>query len=262
MELDNTRLIKVCILESLPVDDIKTGTDLYNSVLKYLKYSDSLNDAELFCIKTPDEFNKALDKIKTDIKTENIYPIIHIEAHGGDEFMDLSDGRVHWIDLYDSLIEINLLLKNMLIVILAMCDGGKIFKYFNPFKRSPFRILLSSPTEVFDLDIQKGFQEFYSTFFFSSQKSYSVDNLNQFIKNSESSFVLLDMEERFDYIVSLSDDPKYLKKNIASYKQIAIEHDKNFTKLSEEEQERRAKEWIKKYRQNIQSQKDYFMMRD
>jgi hypothetical protein len=224
--------------------------------------SDSLNDAELIKVKSLNDFSNTFKLIKQNIIKYGIVPIIHIEAHGNQEYLILSHEQLKWSALYDMLIEINLLLKNWLILILAMCYGGWITKCLNPSKRSPFRYLLSSPNKVYDKELLNGFVEFYNTFFFSEQKQYSLNNLNEFISSKKSKFVLLDMEERFDYFVNIDNDPKILRKKIALFKQQESKRNPIFSYLPEPDQNAIANEFVRKFKNDILAKKDYFMMKD
>jgi len=258
---DNSSHIRIYIIESLADSDLKTGSNLFNDLLKYLEYKDSLNDSELIKVKTKTDFLSAFNIIERNIKEESIFPIIHIEAHGNEKSIVLEKGEILWSDLYDELIKINVLLSNRLILVLAMCNGGWITSCFNPEKRAPFRYLLSSANVVYEKELQNALVEFYSTFFFSEYPTLCLENLNNEIKNGESKFLMFDIGERFDYLVNLQNDPNQLNLHVGSFKKIR-ESDPNFKSLSNELQNEEARKYIKTFYDNIRAKKDYFMMTD
>ena len=153
-------------------------------------------------------------------------------------------------------------MKNNLMLVLALCYGGYITKCFNPDKRAPFRYLLSSTNKVYDIELQNGFMQFYNTIFFSNQKELSLYELNSHIKDDKSKFVLVDMEERFDYFIKLFSDHKLIKRNIEIAKSYQLRKDPYFKFIPENKQNEIALNQIKKIANDIIAKKDYFMMND
>ncbi len=129
------------ILESLEDDKttiaigktINSLIDKENTLFYYIK------------IRNKVEFISALHKIRN---AENIYPLIHIAAHGDREGIQLLEGNISWVEFTEEVYQINLRAKNNVMIIMALCYGALVAKAFDKFKRAPFFSMLGPINKI------------------------------------------------------------------------------------------------------------------
>jgi len=156
------------ILESLK-DEQKTGKWLYED-LKFLTYTDNIYKISYVSFENREQFLNELVKIKYEI-TNNLYPIIHIEAHGNQIGFEIAHSKefISWEILNDLLAEINYLCRNNLVLSLGICNGHFInvdlIQRFQNNKRCPYIINISSQDKISSHEIKLGYSSFYNSLF-------------------------------------------------------------------------------------------------
>lgn len=152
----------VWIIQSLGADERQTGQNLYDDVLKLKRFKEEILTVELTNVATREEFFSALSDIKDKIVNEQWHVIVHIEAHGGDNGINLSSGEfVSWEELMYATRPINIALKNYLIIHLAMCYGASILARLDPKDRAPFRAIIATANPIGERDLEDAFNAFY-----------------------------------------------------------------------------------------------------
>ncbi len=75
---------------------------------------------------------------------ENIYPLIHIAAHGKEDGtgVRLLEDTIEWDELTKEIYEINVRAKNNVILVMALCKGARIMGSFYKAQRAPFYTLM------------------------------------------------------------------------------------------------------------------------
>lgn len=151
---------KVYIIESLPEDELKTGTQLYESTL-----SESwCLESQLFAVGNKDEWDQALDEIRIDCSTNGRIPIIHLEIHGDAACYGLvltDNTTILWKDLSWEFHKINDLTQCNLFVTLAVCHGAWLASAFSIINEMPFCGLLGSFDTIIVKDLEERFRKFY-----------------------------------------------------------------------------------------------------
>jgi hypothetical protein len=201
---ENEQKIGIVIIESLKEGkDKKTGTEIHNDTIKLnkLKYDNLFS--LFFSVTSKNDFIKAINAIVNRLEQNEFIPILHIEAHGSEDGIHLSnDEMVSWKELFEYTIKINILLKNRLIIILGICSGNSIISAIKPDQRAPFRIVIGVYREIKQIDLINALSEFYNNFLVAAKTIESVEKMNACIKDPRSHFQIITSEECFDSIVN------------------------------------------------------------
>jgi hypothetical protein len=255
-------LFGLVIIESLDENEEKTGTTLHSETIKYKQFQEPNLSSFLYCPKTSEEFFKVLDEIKEKIINENLFPLIHIECHGGEDGIQLASKEiVSWVDLFTKTTEINIELKNRLVLFLAMCSGIAIIGKVNPELRAPFKAIVGTTSIISPKDLLLKYEEFYNNFFFSFDIVGSVKEMNE-VGDSKNTFHFITSEFCFDGIVNPDRDPLHFKRSV---NQIAVQ-EKATNPIYKADTIEEVKKTIEADMRNtlneIKSKKDFFIMTD
>lgn len=153
---------KIYIIESLRTDDDLTGEELYKDVIEryvlfynkdiYHNYSNTYSKIK---------FLSKLKEILLETNAEDEI-IIHIEAHGGNEEIQLGNYElIKWVELESFLIEINLKCKNKLHLNLATCHGMHIAEKITLTRTAPYKSYISSLKKLLPNEIIENNSIFY-----------------------------------------------------------------------------------------------------
>jgi len=170
-------LSKLYILESLPELELKTGRRLLDDLIHYnyeinKEYIATNNSASFF---------EAFQHIKAEVKVASHYPIIHLEMHGSTGGLSLASGQfVGWKELYEILKDINILVRNNLVLTLAVCRGAFLSEIIKPTAPSPFLGLIAPIDEVISADLLQGFTAFYQELFTSADVDVALTKLRTY----------------------------------------------------------------------------------
>jgi hypothetical protein len=153
----------IYVIESLGTSDVKTGTNIYNDVLRYKVMRNEGFGTELLAATNKAEFIYALNEIyeKTDPLSHR--PYLHFEIHGNRDGLVMNSGElISWYELYSLLVRINEKLQNQLFLSLATCYGAYLFNAISPFNRSPFFGFVGNVQEIPSGEIEYAFSEYFS----------------------------------------------------------------------------------------------------
>lgn|SRR5574343_46534 len=153
MDWEGAKISSIIIIESLFVDDYKTGTELFNDTVKrYIEFHKKTElRHELHEVSSKDEFVELINTITENIESYPPGLLIHIEAHGASDqsgiiFTDRS--LALWKILQDAFISLNVKLNNQLYVSLATCFGRNFYLTVDLNKKAPFRAFISSSKKM------------------------------------------------------------------------------------------------------------------
>lgn len=175
---NNSHFNKIYIIESLPEMQLSTGKRLYedNLIWRGLKI-DGLH-FELSQPRTASSFFDILQRIRSEAH-KGTYPLIHIEAHGSKEGLEVASGEfIPWEELRQSLTEINIACKNNLTVVMAACEGIYLFQIVQPIHRAPFCGLIGPKRKVTASEILRDYSSFYSELLESFDGNKALEALN------------------------------------------------------------------------------------
>lgn len=174
------QLNRLYIIESL-YDKLHTGDILYNALCKEKKAGRfSRFVIEFHDLNNIDDWNAFVSKVKNDIITNHVYPIIDLEIHGdkGNKgYILKNDDLLQWDKLFHDFQEINITCKNYLMLTLGICRGMNISQFIRINSRSPFLVAVGSFFELLNTEFLYSFGTFYEEFLETYDLKKAMDNL-------------------------------------------------------------------------------------
>jgi hypothetical protein len=153
---------EIVIIESLPVGERKTGTELY----QHLTAGNPVPVAvSLFTPQTAEDLFQVLDGLALRAQAGPWVPLIHLEMHGRKDLIaTASNERIKWDDLAVPIRHLNVAVKNSIIMVLGVCSGAFMATAAanSPFEAAPFAWLVGPDRKVYDYFLAIGFRAFYA----------------------------------------------------------------------------------------------------
>jgi hypothetical protein len=166
------------VIESLRDEDSKTGQILYRDFLRHQPHRYDGLRVSCATVNNKEEFEKALAEVRDMAFYANHNPILHIEAHGSKEGLQLSSGEMlNWHWLQSILTEINVVTNMNLMVTLAACHGAYLMSLASPINRAPFWMLLAPFEEVNEWGVEVSFAAFYQELLHSFDVRKAMDRM-------------------------------------------------------------------------------------
>jgi hypothetical protein len=169
----------IYVIESLPLGATKTGQDLYDKVI--FPSTHHLEELYTHYAQIPDEaaLHEELRTILLAARDANHKPIVHIEAHGTDDGIELADGSaITWRSLVPIFAAINEASEFNLSVIAVSCSGWNLTLSLVPFERAPVAILFGPPDAMSAQDLYDGMSRFYRALVLHIDFNHALDALN------------------------------------------------------------------------------------
>jgi hypothetical protein len=176
----------IYVIESLRSDDDKTGTELFNDVIRpnMMKRSSEQN-----CMLFNVTAKRDLLQILETICQKEVNPIIHFEMHGDEYGLQFTNYEtISYSELQPYFLKLNETCGNNLFITMATCNGGFIFKAINPATWSPFWGFVGPFENVSNGDIIENYSAFYTEFLQSLDFNLAVDALNAANSSGQSKF--------------------------------------------------------------------------
>jgi hypothetical protein len=174
------RFNAIYVVESLPPGDLRSGQELYDAVLIPAKHAHPGLHVEYHRVASRAELDAALRKIEHDCATGGRGPLLHIEAHGDTDGLQLGDGaHVPWTALTPQLARINRASRMNLLVLAMMCKGWDLTAALMPSDRAPVFMLIGPPDNLVALDVQAGTTRFYSELFRTWDLNAALTAMNE-----------------------------------------------------------------------------------
>ena len=151
------------IIESLKATEAHTGTELHDELRPLL----ASTDVSLKLVTAPNRetFLACLSDVRSQAAHQDVAPILHLELHGNQDGLGFTDGTfIAWNELAEDLRSINEVLKNHLVITMAVCDGAYILRTISPMRRAPFFGIVGSFEESDGPVLRAGFRDFYLSF--------------------------------------------------------------------------------------------------
>lgn len=250
------------IIESLRDNDKKTGQILHNEVIKYKKFEEPNLTSSLHVISTKKELFDLLSSLIDKARTGSYFPFIHFEVHGFSGGIELTSKElVHWQELIPYLRTLNIYLENYLVVMMAACEGNNINIQIDPFDRAPFRAVIGTFRVVTWADLLKGFEAFYSSYFFELDPFTAVEQMNAAV-DDKCTFGVMPSEIFFDKVLDPDRDPEFFAKMIletAIFKKLV---DPAFKEIPLYEARAYFDLKIREDMERTKKNRDYFTMKD
>lgn len=190
----------IIVIQSLGENDIKTGEQLYNDILRYKQYSQNESFAFFYDVHSIEEFEDAIRYTLESLNTGDIVTL-QIEAHGNDDGIVLNNGEiVSWKHFYDLIRPINIEIGHLLIVVMAMCKSIAMISSMDPLKRAPYRAFVCTTRDINAEEIVNAFSAFYQEYFNLLDIEKAMKALQKEVADSNgySPFQLLSAESVFN----------------------------------------------------------------
>lgn len=177
---------KIYFAESLTGNHKQSAEDLFNYHIN--RYFDNIS--EYNSIDSKEDLLKFLNDISEQTSKEEIFPLIHIEAHGLDSKKGLvlrNEEIVYWKDLTKAFEQINRNCCNNLMLCISACSSiyvleEIILSFYEFGTTTPFFTFVGTEDVISIDDLTKSFPEFYKKFAESKSIMDSVIHMNQFSK--------------------------------------------------------------------------------
>lgn len=175
---------RIYFIESLAGNHKESADDLY----KYHINRHFNGRSECFSINSQHELIESLNKIKTDTENKEVFPLIHIEAHGLESRKGLvlrNDDVMYWSELRPHFEQINANCCNNLMLCISACSSiyilEEIIQSFYDFGTiTPFFTFVGTEDTISVDDLTKAFPEFYKIFAKTKSIMFSVVHMNKF----------------------------------------------------------------------------------
>jgi hypothetical protein len=177
---DTIRFDSIVIIESLRINDIPTGTQLFYQVLQPWAQTHGPFHVELRSANSRSAFLAILDAIRSDFFVKGHCPLIHIEAHGDENGLELGNGEtIDWEELRDRFTDLNRLSRFNLVIFMAMCCGWWFSRTLTPMKPSPCWGVIGPTETVDEAPLLDAASAFYTELLTSLNAWKAVATMNQ-----------------------------------------------------------------------------------
>ena len=152
---------KIYVCEALQDNEQSTGIQLARDTLKPLC---DMKEVYMDAYKISDkrQFMVFMNRVETQVRKQDIFPIIHFEIHGDKSGLQLpSDEIIKWDEFSDICRVINEHCLNNLLVVLAVCHGFYAVSHATITKLTPFFSLIGPIEIVYVSQILDIFPKFY-----------------------------------------------------------------------------------------------------
>jgi hypothetical protein len=155
------RTSNVWIVEWLPLGDRRTGQELH----EWMK-SCRTGWSRLVTCRSSADVLRALDELAQYADQNAISPVLHIDAHGGDEgLLGPSDSGgmapLTWIELTPALQRLNTITRCNLVLVVAACTGFAAIQALTSGPRAPVMALVGPDSEVTGKNLLEASKELY-----------------------------------------------------------------------------------------------------
>ena len=156
---------------------LKTGTELYESVIAPLSYGAvPIVQARHHAIGDRAHLFEVLEDIRERCINQGIYPIVHIEAHGNRYGLRLASAeRVEWLELLDALTGINRACELNLLVAMSACWGADISRILHPNHPAPFWGTVGPAEKIKAGALLDSFSAFYRSYLTDFDGKKAID---------------------------------------------------------------------------------------
>jgi hypothetical protein len=194
------KLSMVCIIESLPDSDRKTGRELYEDVLSIEKIKDPSLTIKYYDVDNKQDLFNRLHLISRYIRCTGKIPLIHFETHGHKDFLQVKSGEnINYDELLSNLRPINILTQNNLFIVVAACYGGYMPYTLHKFllERCPFFGILGPMERLSAVEIIKGYTAFYQELLNTNDINSAVKKLKEAISSKVVEYYAIPSEYLF-----------------------------------------------------------------
>lgn len=176
----NMRFTGVFVIQSLPVGEPTTGLELYNDIVS--RYSEMKGfDSNYKEAYGREDFFLLLDRVVDAVLNKRHFPILHFEIHGAESglgFVLASNELVTWKEFAGYCRQINVHLKNELMISLATCNGIQLYNAVDFRKPAPFWGIVGPKQTANNGELLRDFSQFYDLLISTKDIGAAVATLN------------------------------------------------------------------------------------
>jgi len=184
------RFGRLIIIESIPSGQAPTGKQLFDALHAVATKTHPGLSVEYAFVGSRTDFEGTLKKIWTETVATRKIPLLHFEAHGSDEGLELANGEFeYWDELGELLSAINEASGFDLFVSVSACMGAYLNTRLSPTRPAPFSACLSVSKTQFPDELYRGFDAFYRTLMSTGQGDDALTALKAQNKGGASFFI-------------------------------------------------------------------------
>lgn len=173
------RVNHIAIIESLPSREFQTGRELAGYLSGQLEDLQTPITVSHVDIATPYEFRAVIANLATQADREGLRPIVHIEAHGEDDFgLHFRGGKIHWREICDALIPLNRASGFNLLISVSACFGVSCISGVSLRRGAPCYALLGPSKDLSPSDLLNRFRSFYREVIHSQDLDLALAAMN------------------------------------------------------------------------------------
>lgn len=189
---------KIYVIESLPADEIQTGTNLHNDIINRRLWNHEKIESELCIINSKEEFYNLLNKIERQTLNSEVIPYLHFEIHGNPDGLFLNSAeQINWYEIRLKLIKINTYSKNKLWISLASCHGAYLYINYSLVARAPFYGYIGSWKTINVEDLSASFERYFEKLLEDFNIEEAVEALNLYNPNLPVEYKLFNSRDVF-----------------------------------------------------------------
>jgi len=187
---------RVIIIQSLASG--KTGKLLFDDLNLLTMYTGDLVKAEINDVNSTNEFFDILTTIATETQISHSLPLIHLEAHGTENGLELSSGeQIPWEEIKPYFISINDASRMNLMISVSACHGGRLTEVVLPTDRAPCRAIIAPKSEMSSDELLRDFTAYYEEMFKTRNSDKAVARLNRGLTGNAAPYVFIIAETYF-----------------------------------------------------------------
>lgn len=191
----------IVVIESLNMIERHTGRELFDDIINRLSNKQNLKSFYKNP-KSADDFKALMQNLIIAVKTKGFIPILHFEMHGNENGLQLENGDfIEWQKIVTYFREINIFLKNQLLVTLAACKGAYIQQYISFEEPSPVMCVIASAEVVYSDVLIDDFTRLYEGILNGNPPQTCIDSIN--IQNNRFLYKPLHCEVIFQLLVEI-----------------------------------------------------------
>jgi hypothetical protein len=189
---DSIRFDSIVVIESLREGALETGKQLFDRVIHPWAVRNAPFYVRFARVHTRSEFFDVLDGLRDELFRLGHKPIVHIEAHGDRDGLELGSGEhVRWEELRDRLTVMNGYSQLNLLLVMAMCAGWHLSTLLTPMQRAPVWGVVGPLADVVNAgDLRDTMETFYAFLLNTFDARGALEAANSNFDSSHWTYVL------------------------------------------------------------------------
>ena len=251
------------IIQSLGGMDKPTGQMLRQGLMKFKQFQEPNLSCDYHDVQQKDQLIQVLQELSAEITEAKFYPVLHLEAHGSEDGLQLGSGEyVSWSEIVPLFREMNEKLENYLLLCFGTCFGGSIITLTDPNLRAPFRGVVAPLDVVTEREVLIGFEAFYDHLYFSFEVLEAVDRMNNAIAAPSPTFYHMSAQYLFEQFCNPDRDPKGLRYNAERMAAIQKRTNPSLRDVSLSDLTDQIEKDIRQMLVEASANRDFFLMND